>query len=175
MGLNGNQKCPLIFFILRYIKHHPHIYLNIYKKNPEKISYGFQFWWSWGPDAKIQKHPTRVDFFKIILKVHLKISPLPWRLFLRINTTSCCPSLHSPFGVQCSNLKTRAPARVLQGNPFTFLRLLDWFKKNPTKRVFLIFFIRTPNLTKISNPQEICQEIFYIYKYVYIIIFFNIS
>ena len=51
----------------------------------------------------------------------------------------------------------------LQGNPFTILRLLDWFQKNPTKRVFLIFFIRTPNLSKFLNPQEICQDIFYIY------------
>ena len=32
VGLDGNQKCPLIFFILRYIKHYTHIYLNMYKK-----------------------------------------------------------------------------------------------------------------------------------------------
>ena len=31
-GTDGPQKCPLIFFILRYIKHYTHIYLNIYKK-----------------------------------------------------------------------------------------------------------------------------------------------
>ena len=29
---DGNQKCPLIFFILRYNKHYTHIYLYIYKK-----------------------------------------------------------------------------------------------------------------------------------------------
>ena len=29
----GNQKCPLFFLILRYIKHYPHINLNIYIKN----------------------------------------------------------------------------------------------------------------------------------------------
>ena len=52
---------------------------------------------------------------------------------------------------------------ILQGNPFTFLRLLDWFKKNPTKRVFLNFLIRTPNLSKVLNPQEICRDNFFIY------------
>ena len=26
-GVDGYQKCPLIFFILRYIKHYTHIYL----------------------------------------------------------------------------------------------------------------------------------------------------
>ena len=46
---------------------------------------------------------------------------------------------------------------------FSKSRLLDWFFKNPTKRVFLILFIRTPNLSKFLNPQEICQDIFFIY------------
>ena len=31
-GTDGYQKCPLIFFILRYNKHYTHIYLYIYKK-----------------------------------------------------------------------------------------------------------------------------------------------
>ena len=31
-GTDGPQKCPLIFFILRYNKHYTHIYLYIYKK-----------------------------------------------------------------------------------------------------------------------------------------------
>lgn len=31
--MDGHQKGPLIFFILRYIKHYTHIYLYIYKKN----------------------------------------------------------------------------------------------------------------------------------------------
>ena len=31
-GTDGHQKCPLIFFILRYNKHYTHIYLYIYKK-----------------------------------------------------------------------------------------------------------------------------------------------
>ena len=30
--VDGNQKCPLIFFILRYNKHYTNIYLYIYKK-----------------------------------------------------------------------------------------------------------------------------------------------
>ena len=33
---------------------------------------------------------------------------------------------------------------ILQGNPFTILRLLDRFLKNPTKRVFLIFLSGPP-------------------------------
>ena len=45
-------------------------------------------------------------------------------------------------------------------------RLLDWFSKNPTKRVFLIFFIRTPNLSKILNPQEICRDNFCFFMYI---------
>ena len=58
---------------------------------------------------------------------------------------------------------------ILQGNPFTFLRLLDWFLKNPTKRVFLNFLIRTPNLSKVLNPQEICRDNFYfVYKYIWV-------
>ena len=31
-GWDGHQKCPLIFFILRYNRHYTHIYLYIYKK-----------------------------------------------------------------------------------------------------------------------------------------------
>ena len=32
VGRDGPQKCPLIFFILRYNKHYTHIYLYIYIK-----------------------------------------------------------------------------------------------------------------------------------------------
>ena len=60
----------------------------------------------------------------------------------------------------------------------------DFFGKDVTFRLILKksyqegvfdFFIRTPNLTKISNPQEICQDIFYIHIYVYMSLVFNIS
>ena len=44
----GDQKCPLIFFILRYIKHYTHINLYIYKKMSRQISCGFKIWTSWG-------------------------------------------------------------------------------------------------------------------------------
>ena len=37
------------------------------------------------------------------------------------------------------------------------------------------FCIRTPNLTKILNPQEICSNNFYIYSDTYMGIVFNIS
>ena len=46
---DGPQKCPLIFFILRYNKHYTHIYLYIYKKNcPDKFLVGLKIWTSWG-------------------------------------------------------------------------------------------------------------------------------
>ena len=62
------------------------------------------------------------------------------------------------------------------GKSFVFFFKKSTFRlilKNPTKRVFLIFLIRNPNLTKISNPQEICQDILNIYVYMSIV--FNIS
>ena len=52
----------------------------------------------------------------------------------------------------------------------------DFFYKYVTFRLILKksyqegvfdFFIRTPNLSKFLNPQEICQDIFYIYMYIY--------
>ena len=46
-GLDGHQKCPLIFFILRYIKHYTHIYLYTKEKLSGQISCGFIFWSSW--------------------------------------------------------------------------------------------------------------------------------
>ena len=39
-GMDGHQKCPLIFFILRYIKHNIYINLYRYKKIVSK-----NFWW----------------------------------------------------------------------------------------------------------------------------------
>ena len=41
-GSDGKQKCPLIFLILRYMKHYTHIYLNI-------------IWSSWGVAPTIFK------------------------------------------------------------------------------------------------------------------------
>ena len=52
---------------------------------------------------------------------------------------------------------------ILQRNFLMKSRLLDWFSKNPTKRVFLIFFIWTPNLSKFLNPLEICWDNFFMY------------
>ena len=46
-GLDGGQKGPLIFFILRYIKHYTHIYLYTKEKLSGQISCGFIFWSSW--------------------------------------------------------------------------------------------------------------------------------
>ena len=46
-GWDGEQKGPLIFFILRYIKHYTHIYLYTKEKLSGQISCGFIFWSSW--------------------------------------------------------------------------------------------------------------------------------
>ena len=61
---DGNQKCPLIFFIFRYIKHYTHIYLNVYKKVVlTNVLWVLNFGQVGGPDAKIQKHPLGWIFF----------------------------------------------------------------------------------------------------------------
>ena len=66
-GTDGDQKCLLINFHLRYILHQ-HV--------------GFKFWPSWG--LKIEKKKqSRVDFFWISLKVYflrknIKDFPLKW-------------------------------------------------------------------------------------------------
>ena len=46
-GWEGHQKCTLIFFIMRYIKHYTHIYLYTKEKLFGQISCGFIFWSSW--------------------------------------------------------------------------------------------------------------------------------
>ena len=57
-GGMGNQKCPLIFFILRYIKDYTYIYINIYIKNVlTNFLWVLNFGQVGGPDTKIQKHP----------------------------------------------------------------------------------------------------------------------
>ena len=43
--VDGHQKCPLIFFVLRYIKHFTHIYIFIYKKN---VLANFLWVWKFG-------------------------------------------------------------------------------------------------------------------------------
>ena len=43
MGRDGHQKCSLIFFILRYIKHYAHKYLYTEKKIGQ-MSSKFIFW-----------------------------------------------------------------------------------------------------------------------------------
>ena len=69
-GLDGPQKCPLIFFILRYIKHYTHIYLYTNEKLSGQISCGFIFWSSWGVAPTIFKITLlRRHFSKMSLKV----------------------------------------------------------------------------------------------------------
>ena len=69
-GVDGDQKCPLIFFILRYIKHYTHIYLYTKEKLSGQISCGFIFWSSWGVAPTIFKITLlRRHFSKMSLKV----------------------------------------------------------------------------------------------------------
>ena len=69
-GWDGYQKGPLIFFILRYIKHYTHIYLYTKEKLSGQISCGFIFWSSWGVAPTIFKITLlRRHFSKMSLKV----------------------------------------------------------------------------------------------------------
>ena len=69
-GWDGPQKSPLIFFILRYIKHYTHIYLYTKEKMSGQISCGFIFWSSWRVAPTIFKITLlRRHFSKMGLKV----------------------------------------------------------------------------------------------------------
>ena len=58
-GRDGNQKCPLNFLVLRYIKHYTHIYLYIYiKKLSRQISCGFKILDKLGVRIKKSKTPS---------------------------------------------------------------------------------------------------------------------
>ena len=81
--MDGSHFGPLSFFVLRYIKHQLHIYLNIMQSCPNKFLEGFEIWTSWGSGEKNSKTPTRGDFFLIILKFIHKISPLLERPFCK--------------------------------------------------------------------------------------------
>ena len=68
--VDGEQKGPLIFFILRYIKHYTHIYLYTKEKLSGQISCGFIFWSSWRVAPTIFKITLlRRHFSKMSLKV----------------------------------------------------------------------------------------------------------
>ena len=68
--MDGGQKGPLIFFILRYIKHYTHIYLYTKEKLSGQISCGFIFWSSWRVAPTIFKITLlRRHFSKMGLKV----------------------------------------------------------------------------------------------------------
>ena len=56
---------PLIFVILRYIKHQTHIYINIYIKVVRtNFLWVLNFGQVGGPNKKIQKHPLGWIFLK---------------------------------------------------------------------------------------------------------------
>ena len=64
---DGNQKCPLIFFILRYIKHWTYIYINMdIKIVRTNFLWVLNFGQVGGPDTKIQKHPLGWIFLKSV-------------------------------------------------------------------------------------------------------------
>merc|ERR1712198_252881 len=67
--VDGGQKGPLIFFILRYIKHYTHIYLYTKEKLSGQLSCGFIFWSSWRVAPTIFKITLlRRHFSKMSLK-----------------------------------------------------------------------------------------------------------
>ena len=63
-GVDGVGKMAFIVFILRFIKHYTHIYLNIHKSSPHKFRMGLIFDQVGDPNAKNQKHPLGRVFFK---------------------------------------------------------------------------------------------------------------
>ena len=68
---DGHQKGPLIFFILRYIKHYTHIYLYAKEKLSGQTSCGFIFWSSWRVARTIFKITLLGRHFS---KMSLKVS-----------------------------------------------------------------------------------------------------
>ena len=79
-GRDGHQKCPLIFFILRYNKH-THIYLYIYiKKLSRQISCGFKILDKLGVRIKKIKITLLVGFFENQSKSRLFIKDFPCKI-----------------------------------------------------------------------------------------------
>ena len=63
--VDGEQKGPLIFFILRYIKHYTHIYLYTKEKLSGQISCGFYILVKLGScPYDFQNHTATPTFFK---------------------------------------------------------------------------------------------------------------
>ena len=62
--VDGEQKGPLIFFILRYIKHYTHIYLYTKEKLSGQISCGFKILDKLGVRRNKIKNTLLVGFFK---------------------------------------------------------------------------------------------------------------
>ena len=80
-GRDGHQKCPLIFFILRYNKHYTHIYLYIYiKKLSRQISCGFKILDKLGVRIKKIKNTLLVGFFENQSKSRLFIKDFPCKI-----------------------------------------------------------------------------------------------
>ena len=79
-GGMGGQKCPLIFFILRYIKHYIHIYSYIYKKMFCQISSGFKNLNKLGVRIKNIKNTLLVGFFKNRSKSRKKVKGFPCKI-----------------------------------------------------------------------------------------------
>ena len=63
---DGHQKCPLIFFILRYIKHYTHIYLYTNEKISGQISCGYILVKLGSCPMDFQNHTTKPTFSKMV-------------------------------------------------------------------------------------------------------------
>ena len=62
--MDGYQKCPLIFSILRYVKHYTHIYLYTKKNSPDKYLVGLYFGQVRELPQRFSKSHFYADFFQ---------------------------------------------------------------------------------------------------------------
>ena len=79
--MDGEQKGPLIFFILRYIKHYTHIYLYTKEKLSGQISCGFKILDKLGVRRNKIKNTLLVGFFKNQSKSNIFIKEITCKFY----------------------------------------------------------------------------------------------
>ena len=79
--VDGEQKGPLIFFILRYIKHYTHIYLYTKEKLSGQISCGFKILDKLGVRRNKIKNTLLVGFFKNQSKSQIFIKEITCKFY----------------------------------------------------------------------------------------------
>ena len=106
-GRDGNQKCPFIFFILRYIDYNTHIYLYI-KNCPDKFLVGFKFLSNWGSGCKNSKTPRYVVFLNIEHYTHIYFD-----IYKKIvRTNFLCLLNFGQVGVPVAKIQNKLVGRV---------------------------------------------------------------